>query len=279
MNARHLQPAAILVIGALVYALLGGWSLRLAMTQANASAVWPLAGLGIGVLARFGMRLWPAILLGAFAANFLVNSQQGIPLPHTLLATLGIALGNTLEALVGARLARHALGEPPEFWTVDGVFRFVLLVALLPPVISAGCGVISLQAGGFLPEGLAGTTALTWFTGNVAGILTFAPLFLIGSARDLPVQNPGRAVVEAVVALLLLVFVGQAMSGVFLAGIFPEWPKTYMAIPLVLWIACRFGRLGTVTAALLLMFTGVAGTIRGFAAFPSQSPEQSLLSF
>jgi signal transduction histidine kinase len=278
MNFRHLQPAAVIVMGALVYALLGWLSLRLAVTQANASAVWPLAGLGIGVLARSGMRYWPAILLGAFATNLLVNSQQETTAPYALLAALGIALGNTLEAFVGARLARHSLGNPPEFWSVAGVFRFVLLVALMPPVISAGFGVFSLHAAGILPEGLAGTTALTWFTGNVAGILTFAPLFLIGSARDLPFQNPARAAAEAALAMVLLVFVGQAMSGVFLAGIFPDWPKTYMAIPLVLWIACRFGRLGAITGVLLLMVTGVAGTIRGFAAFPSESPGQSLLS-
>ncbi len=62
------------------------------------------------------------------------------------------------------------------------------------------------------------------------------------------------------------------------AELFPQWPKTYMAIPLVLWIACRFGRRGSVIAVLLLMAIGVVGIMRGYAAFPSESPEQSLLS-
>ncbi len=170
MSRRHAQQLAIIGCGALLYALVAWGSLRLAFNQANASAVWPLAGLGIGLLARFGLRHWPIVFLGAFAANFLVSLQGGVALPAAALAALGIALGNTLEALAGARLARHALGDPPEFWSVDCVFRFVILVALLPPLLSAGCGVISLQATGILPSAMAGQTALTWFTGNVAGL-------------------------------------------------------------------------------------------------------------
>ncbi|MCU0777682.1 MAG: MASE1 domain-containing protein [Akkermansiaceae bacterium] len=278
MSRRHAQQLAIIGCGALLYALVAWGSLRLAFNQANASAVWPLAGLGIGLLARFGLRHWPIVFLGAFAANFLVSLQGGVALPAAALAALGIALGNTLEALAGARLARHALGDPPEFWSVDCVFRFVILVALLPPLLSAGCGVISLQATGILPSAMAGQTALTWFTGNVAGILTFAPLFFIDSFRTLTWKISRRASAEGLIVLVFLVFVGQAISGMHFAELFPQWPKTYMAIPLVLWIACRFGRRGSVIAVLLLMAIGVVGIMRGYAAFPSESPEQSLLS-
>ena len=278
MRGMRVKQLAIFGIGALVYALLGWWSLQLALTQANTSAVWPLAGLGIGVLARFGSRLWPVVFLGAFTTNFLVNLQNGAALAPASIAALGIALGNSAEAFFGARFARHALGDPPELWSVDGVFRFVLFAALLPPLFSAGCGVLSLQAAGILPAALAGHTALTWFTGNVAGILTFAPLLLIGSFRASQWKSSRRAVAEGLVFLLLFVFVGQAISGMHFATMLPSWPKTYTAIPLVLWISYRFGRGGAVVGVMLLMVTGVAGTMRGYAAFPSESPEQSLLS-
>ena len=278
MCAPRLQQLVTIGVGAFIYALLGWLSLRLALNQANASAVWPLAGLGIGVLARFGFRFWPVVFLGALATNFLVNFQNGVALPPAALAALGIALGNSGEALVGARLARHALGDPPEFWSVDGVFRFVIFAGLLPPLLSAACGVLSLQAAGILPAALAGETSLTWYTGNVAGILTFAPLILIDSSRISRRKTSRRAIVECMLVLVCLVFVGQAISGMGIASIYSPWPKAYMAIPLVLWIACRFGRQGTVISTLLLMGVSVAGTMRGYAAFPSDSPEQSLLS-
>ena len=125
---------------------------------------------------------------------------------------------------------------------------------------------------------MAGYTALTWFTGHVAGILTCAPFFFIDSFRISRWKTSRRAVAEGLILLVGLVFVGQAISGVYFAELFPHWPKTYMAIPLILWIACRFGRRGTVIAMLLLMAIGIAGTMRGYAAFPADSPEQSLLS-
>ncbi|MEY3897184.1 MAG: hypothetical protein RLZZ214_2705, partial [Verrucomicrobiota bacterium] len=278
MRVTWFHRMAVIWLGALCYAFLGWWSLQLALTQANASAVWPLAGLGIGVLARFGLGFWPIVFIGAFTTNFLVNVQNGVAMPPATLAALGIAVGNTAEALLGARLARYALGDPPEFWSVDGVFRFVLFAALLPPMLSAGCGVLSLQAAGILPAALAPATRLTWFTGNVAGILTFAPLFFIDSFRISCWKSSRSAVVEGLIVLVCLVFIGQAIGGMHFAEVFPDWPKTYMAIPLILWIACRFGRRGTVIAMLLLMVIGVAGTMRGFAAFPADSPEQSLLS-
>jgi len=91
-------------------------------------------------------------------------------------------------------------------------------------------------------------------------------------------ENLRRTLAEGLVILGFLVFVGQAISGMHFAEMFPLWPKTYMAIPLVLWIAYRFGRRGAVIGMLLLMVTSVAGTMRGYAAFPAESPEQSLLS-
>lgn len=139
---------AVIGIGALFYAQPGWWSLRLALTQANASAVWPLAGPGIGALARFGFRYSPIVFLGAFATNFLVNVQHGVSLPPSALAALGIALGNTAESLVGAWLARRALGNLPEFWSADGVYRFVLFAGFLLPLLSAGCGALGLQLAG-----------------------------------------------------------------------------------------------------------------------------------
>ena len=278
MRASRFQQVAVIGIGALLYALLGWWSLRLALTQVNASAVWPLAGLGIGALARFGFRYWPIVFLGAFATNFLVNVQHGVSQPDSALAALGIALGNTAESLVGAWLARRALGVPPKLWSVDGVFRFVLFAGFLPPLLSAGCGALSLQLAGILPAAKIGETAFTWFTGNVAGILTCAPLFFIDSFRLSQWQVSRRAFAEWVIVMTLLVLVGQTISGVHFAQVLPLWPKAYMVIPVVLWIACRFGRRGAVLGVLLLMGIGVAGTMRGFAAFPSDSPEQSLLS-
>src|SRR5690242_10798064 len=65
-----------------------------------ATLVWLPSGTALAALLLFGYRLWPAILLGAF----LVNLFNGAP----LLVAVGIAIGNTLEALVGTFLLKRA---------------------------------------------------------------------------------------------------------------------------------------------------------------------------
>ena len=60
--------------------------------HSNVTPVWPPTGIAIASLLIFGRRVWPGIFLGALAANLLTN----IPVA----SALGIAIGNTLEALV-----------------------------------------------------------------------------------------------------------------------------------------------------------------------------------
>src|SRR5262245_37926608 len=57
------------------------------------TAIWPPTGISLAALLLFGIRVWPAITLGAFAVG-VVDLPVG--------AALGIAVGNTLEAVLGA---------------------------------------------------------------------------------------------------------------------------------------------------------------------------------
>src|SRR5438552_5207864 len=66
-----------------------------------ATLVWPPTGISLAALLLFGLRLWPGIALGAFLVNFVTGAP--------VLTAGGMALGNTLEALIGAYwLRRHA---------------------------------------------------------------------------------------------------------------------------------------------------------------------------
>jgi len=61
-----LWRAALFAVIYLVVAKLG---LRYASIGPSISPVWPPTGLAIAALALFGLRYWPAVLLGAFLAN------------------------------------------------------------------------------------------------------------------------------------------------------------------------------------------------------------------
>src|SRR5215204_1313049 len=92
MKRSSIPPAVLSVIIAIVYFAAAELGLSLASLHSNVTPVWPPAGIAIASLLIFGRQLWPGIFVGAFAANLLTD----VPLT----ATFGIAIGNTLLALV-----------------------------------------------------------------------------------------------------------------------------------------------------------------------------------
>jgi integral membrane sensor domain MASE1 len=99
----------------------GKLALQLAFLNASASAVWPCTGIALAALLIFGYRTWPAILAGAFFVNFTTAG--------TALTSLGIASGNTLEALAGCYLVTRFADGRNAFERSQNIFKFVLLRA------------------------------------------------------------------------------------------------------------------------------------------------------
>src|SRR5687768_18510039 len=85
-----------IVVLAAVYFAAGKFGLSLASVHTNVSPVWPPTGIALAALLILGYRVWPGIFLGALLTNLLT--------PVPMATTLGIALGNTLEAVIAARV-------------------------------------------------------------------------------------------------------------------------------------------------------------------------------
>src|SRR5437016_14452187 len=130
---RRLQTAASILALAAVYFCAGKFGLSLALVNPSASAVWPPTGLALAATLLWGYRLWPGIFLGAF----LVNSTT----PGNPATDLGIALGNTTEALLGAWLVNRFARGARAFDRARDIFKFVLLAAMVSTAVSASVGV------------------------------------------------------------------------------------------------------------------------------------------
>src|SRR5262249_59128932 len=83
----------------LVYIVAGKLGLLLAFVHASATAVWPPTGIALAALLVYGYPAWPAIFVGAFVVN--------VTTAGSVASSLGIAAGNTLEALVGVWLVNR----------------------------------------------------------------------------------------------------------------------------------------------------------------------------
>src|SRR5438094_2220598 len=100
----RLADLPVLLLLAALYVAAAKLGLSMALVHASATAVWPPTGIALAALLVLGDDAWPAIFLGAFVVNI---TTAGSPL-----VVLGIATGNTLEAVVGARLVRRYADGP-----------------------------------------------------------------------------------------------------------------------------------------------------------------------
>jgi PAS domain S-box-containing protein len=251
-----------------VYVGCGKFGLSLAFVNASASAVWPPTGVALVALLVWGYRLWPGVFLGALLVNI---TTQG-----SLATSLGIAGGNTCEALIGAWLVRRFAGGLKAFERTSTFFQFVLWAGVVSTTVSPAVGVTALCLGGFAPWGQYHHIWLTWWLGDMISNLIIAPLLLIWLTRGLP-RLKLRQVSEVVGLLLTVILVGLVL---FLAGTSSgarRYPVTYLALLPLLWAAFRFGERGAVTAAFVMDGIALWGTLRGYGPFVNGDPNKSLL--
>src|SRR5256885_8059979 len=107
MNPRKIPTLPSIGVLTLIYFVAGKLGLNLAFVNASASPVWPPAGIALAALLVLGYRVWPGIFVGAFLVNFWTTLN--IP------SSLGIAGGNTLEAVCGAWLVDRFSRGPRAF--------------------------------------------------------------------------------------------------------------------------------------------------------------------
>ena len=261
------------------YFLLARVSFAFADLQPNTTPVWPPAGIAMAVLFLCGRRYAPAVFLGAALTNLdTLRASAATASPLALvLCSLGTALGNTAEALLAAWTLEHRADGQRFCLSSLGASRFVTNVALLPPLLSAGAGCASLALAGLLAHGAGPTVFVTWYVGNVTGLLIF------GAAAVLPWRDTLRDLAperwrEGAALLLALLIVGNTMTGVYLGPLPADWPREYMILPVIVWAVLRFHALGTVAALLLISLLSIGGTALGHHVFASAVPGHALLN-
>ncbi len=260
------RGGSLLLLTALYFAA-GKFGLALALIHPSASAVWPPTGIALAALLLLGRRAWPAILAGAFLVN--VTSDSSV------LASVGIAVVNTLEAVTGAWLAERFAGGLRAFERPRGVFLFAVLAGLVATAVSAALGPLSLALDGRASWSRLPSISLTWWLGDAGGVLIVAPLVILAAQRRWrPSWMPARAL-EVALLFASLIFVG--------ALVFSGWviqrpiPIGFACVPALIWAAFRFGPFEAAAANLLLATIAVAGTLRGHGPFALESTNDSLL--
>ncbi len=166
---------------AVAYYISGKFGFLFAIAPGYVSPVWPAAGIALAWLLVFGMRAWPGLLLGAIPLN------MEFPLGSDLVTSLGqpicIGIGVTLQALFGAELVRRVIGFPNALDRSRDIIWFLLLGGPVSCLVGSLIGVFALVSFGSLEYSSFLYSLWAWWSGDVIGVLVFAPLVFIFAAN------------------------------------------------------------------------------------------------
>ena len=243
---------ALKVIGlAAVYFGAAKLGLSLAFMNSSISAVWPPTGIALAGIVFWGYRMWPAIALGALFAN----SWTGIP----FYSTLGITIGNTGEALVGAYLLREVADFRPSLERVRDVIALLVFGGILSTMVSASIGVASIAASGAIGGAELWDSWRTWWLGDAGGDLLIAPAIMVAITHFPYRRAPGRWFEALALAL--------ALCAVSFFVFYDNVPRAFLVYPFMIWAALRYWQTGAVGASLIVAAFAIPLTADNHGSF------------
>lgn len=269
MKQKMLRRIAIILGLAAIYFVAGKFGLRLAIINPSASSVWPPTGIALAAMLVLGYEVWPAILVGAFAVNITTTGSA--------LTSLGIATGNTLEALLGAYLVFKLAHGRRAFISAENVLKFAFLAGAVSTAVAATIGVASLSAAGLITAAHRASVWITWWLGDMMGAIVVTPCIVLWIDRPAGPKRSFREEERGVIAAAALLLLGLVLFSNLLPFAFRDYRMSFLCIPLAVWSAFYLRAHEQATAVLALSGIAVWGTLRGFGSFAGTDVNASLL--
>jgi PAS domain S-box-containing protein len=259
--SRWMKYIVVISVVAVLYVITARLGLSLALPpEGKATSVWPPSGIALAAVLIVGCRVWPGIWLGAFLGNFwdYFEPTSQFSLSSHLWVSSGIAVGSTLQPLLGTYLIRRLMGRQNPLDSARNVFQF-LGSALLMCLVASTVGVTLLFSTGFSAWTNLGFNWLTWWLGDLMGILVVTPLALTWRQAPDFLMSP-RRMAEAGLLLMVLLGVGLLNFGGWGPWGIDSRFLLYLTVPPLVWAALRFGRHGATVALLVVLGIAVWGT-------------------
>jgi integral membrane sensor domain MASE1 len=250
--SRNLVPHALRSVGvAVAYFLTAKLGLLLAVVGGQVTPLWPPTGLVLACLILHGPTCWPGITVGAFLAN--------LALGPTVPAVVIISIGNTLAPLLAWYLLSR-VGFRLQLDRLRDAVSLVFLGALLPMLVSATVGAVTLLVSGEVRGAGFWGAWVVWWAGDAMGVLVTTPVLLVARmARWTFRASPRRWLEAAALPIAAIAVIATAK--------FTSIPLFFTAFPVVVWAALRFQLRGAAPVALLVSTLASIGAVRGAGPF------------
>lgn len=266
-------PLLHILLLAVVYCGSSSLGLRMTVPGTNVALIYLPVGIMMAAMMLYGIRIWPAIALGACACNLpalLADYSTG----DAIAMAAGQVLADVVQVVLGAYLYFRFGGARNPLCRAADVNRFIVFAALLPQALGAFIGVASLWLGRTVGMGLFGSLWLNWFTSNVASVLVVAPLILVWHPEAKQVRvNPHLRKYGAVYGLTSLCVC---------AGIMANSASSYdyfilFSFLFVIWTTLAFNQRGATVSVFTIAAVAVTSTAMGLGLFIRNSPVESII--
>ncbi len=189
---------------------------------------------------------------------------------------MGIAVGNTLEALTAVWLLRRVARFDNKLARIKDVLAFLVAAAIIGTAVSATIGVTSLGLGNVQSWSKFGTLWRVWWLGDAVGALVVAPVALTWAT-----WRPGAPQSERPGEVLSLLGVSAVVNLVIFAGLLnfiaTNHPLEYAVFPFIIWAAVRFGQWGTASVTAIMSGIAIWGTVNGLGPFSKGDMGENLV--
>ena len=245
--------------------------LLLTLPQTDIGLFWPPAGIALALMARWGFRTWPGVVVGAVAANLpLLLPYHPVPVALTISGTQAAA--DVVATMLGTYWLGPSRSSETPFGRTAEIARFITLPVLASQAVGATLGVPIAHLLTGSGWGSLGTEWLDWWVSDALSVLILTPLVLFWLAGP---RSPttGRRVIEAAA------YLGSAVAtlAVFLwSPVANEWFE-YFAILFVIGAAATLGQRATATVTLIVASVAIGSTATNHGPFATTVPGDSLL--
>lgn len=255
---------------AILYFVIGKFSLLLAMPETNASPIWPAAGLALAAVMLCSYAAMTGIFLGSALLNItaILSLGPGDGLLTALFVGCLTGLGAALQAGAGAALVHFFIPLNSTFKRATCVIKFLGIV-MVSALINSTIGVLALLLTDIIPGHSFFAVWSTWWVGDTSGIFVITPLLL---AWFKSYSEPwfASSILETIWWLIVVALTTACIY--FIDPLF-----LYLLLPCLIWTAVRFNFAGATAATLFIVIIVTLMTINDVGPFVKDSLNASLI--
>jgi diguanylate cyclase (GGDEF)-like protein/PAS domain S-box-containing protein len=237
------------------------------------ASFWPANSVILVALLFTDKRYWWVFILVLAPTSIIPVLQADYSLTRSII----FYFANAAEVLIAAFALKPILGNDIRLDRFREMILFILWAVFIAPIISALIASIV----SFYEAGISYWLIWrAWFLADALGHLALTPVIILFISNGLSWRRKESLVRlgEALILVLCLTIVGFLALGAEMESKNHLPALLYIPVPILLWVAIRFGPLGICTSVLILTIMATWNAFNGQGPFVGNTSEENALS-